>query len=234
MNKTEKIDLDHIAFIGRTYHEYEAIFALDKDVMSSGPVLDCAAGPSSFTAEAYEWEYDVTACDVMYDMSPETLRNKAEDDIDLVFTKFDDVSHKYIWGFYKNKEEVINYRRIALDRFVDDFDEGIKEGRYRHAELPSLPFRDGQFHLVLSSHFLFLYGDRMDFDFHRECLMEMVRVCLGEIRIYPLTGLDTDPYPFLDEILRSLEKWKLQAELINVPFEFQKGSNRMMRIRCSK
>lgn len=74
----------------------------------------------------------------------------------------------------------------------------------------------------------------MDLDFHRDCLMEMVRVCSGEIRIYPLTGLDAEPYPFLNDILRSLDKCNLHAELIQVPFEFQKGSHTMMRIQCSE
>jgi hypothetical protein len=234
MKKNEKLDLDHIAFIGRTYQEYKAIFQLNNDVMSSGPVLDCAAGPSSFTAEARERGFRVTACDVMYDTAPDKLRIKAEADIDLVFMKFDDVAHQYVWGFYRNKDDVIRYRKNALKKFIEYFEQGRSEYRYRYAELPALPFTDGQFLLVVSSHLLFLYGDRMDLDFHRDCLDEMVRVCSGEIRVYPLTGMDTKPYPFLDDVLKHLTAKGLRAEIITVPFEFLKGSNRMLRIRCEK
>jgi hypothetical protein len=232
MQKPEKIDIDHIAFIGRTYHEYETIFNLDNDVMSVGPILDCAAGPSSFTAESHDKGYDVTAFDIMYDMAPDILKEKAEDDIDLVFTKFDDVTHQYVWDFYRNKDDVIRYRRKAMKRFIDDFEQSTMEGRYRYGELPALPFSDDQFHLVLSSHFLFLYGDRMNLEFHKSCLDEMARVCSGEIRIYPLTGLDTEPYPFLDDIIKYLVDKGLRVEPVTVPFEFLKGSTRMLRIRC--
>jgi hypothetical protein len=45
------LDIDHIAFIGRTYFEYMRMFGRDETVFKTGPVLDCAAGPSSFVAE---------------------------------------------------------------------------------------------------------------------------------------------------------------------------------------
>ncbi len=84
---------------------------------------------------------------------------------------------------------------MALGRFVKDLMQNRKKGIYKYAELPDLPYPDNAFKLVLSSHFLFLYGDRLDLDFHSNCLKELFRVCSGEIRIYPLTGLDAMPYP---------------------------------------
>lgn len=58
-----KIDLNRIAFIGRTFHEYYHMLGLDHGLLR-GRVLDCPAGASSFTAECARQGYDVTACDV--------------------------------------------------------------------------------------------------------------------------------------------------------------------------
>ena len=103
----------------------------------------------------------------------------------------------------------------------------------KRAELPCLPFPDNSFSLVLSSHFLFLYGDRLGPEFHMSCLREIVRVSSGEMRIYPLTGLDTQPYPYLDDVVSILHSEGINTEICEVPFEFQRGANMMMRLQCS-
>ena len=46
------MDLPHVSFFGRTLAEYAQFFALDVDGLRGRDVLDVAAGPSSFTAEA--------------------------------------------------------------------------------------------------------------------------------------------------------------------------------------
>jgi hypothetical protein len=226
------LNIDRIAFIGRTYFEYLRMFGLDEPLLKQGPVLDCAAGPSSFATEAHQNGFSVTACDALYDVPVEQLIKKAKEDIAHVFDKFDDVPHLYTWKYYKNKDEIIALRHMALDMFSFDFPNGLAEGRYVHAELPHhLPFVDKAFSLVLCSHFLFLYGDRLDLDFHKTCLKELVRVSSGEVRIFPLQGLDAKPYPHMDEVLSFLKVEDINAEILEVPFEFQRGSNRILRLR---
>jgi len=51
MTGTNSLQLDRVVFIGRTYFEYVRMFDLDEALLRSGRVLDCAAGPSSFTAD---------------------------------------------------------------------------------------------------------------------------------------------------------------------------------------
>jgi hypothetical protein len=87
------------------------------------------------------------------------------------------------------------------------------------------------FDLVLSGHFLFLYGDRLDINFHISCLRELLRVSSGEVRIFPLTGLDAEPYPRLYEILCRFRPEGINATVVKVPFEFQRGANAMMKLR---
>jgi len=225
------LDIDRIAFIGRTYDEYMKIFDLDESILLRGRILDCPAGASSFAAEANKKGFDVTASDIFYTVAAEILMEKGKKDIQHVFEKFDEVSHLYVWKYYKNKKEVVLLRRKALEFFTADFPAGRTKGRYVQAELPRLPFADGEFMLVLSGHFLFLYNDRLDLNFHKACLKEFVRVCSGEVRIFPLSGLNTKLYPYMDDVFSYLRHEGVTAEIVNVPFEFQKGANQMLKLK---
>jgi hypothetical protein len=225
------LNIDRVAFIGRTYAEYMRMFALEEPSLRNRYVLDCPAGPSSFAAEAHKLDLPVAACDVLYGLTLERLIEKGEKDIQHVFKKFDEVADLYEWKHYKNKDEVIGLRRKALAAFAADYEAGTEDGRYTHAELPRLPFPDSTFSLVLSSHFLFLYGDRLSLQFHKACLKELIRVASEEVRIFPLTGLDARPYPHLDEVISFLRSEDIETEMVKIPFEFQKGANRMLRIR---
>jgi hypothetical protein len=124
----------------------------------------------------------------------------------------------------------MDLRNRALDLFVEDFSGCSAEGRYIPARLPHLPFPNGMFSVVLSGHFLFLYGDRLNQDFHKACLVEFMRVCSGEVRIFPLVGLDTKPYSQLDEILQFLAEKDIRADIVQVRLEFQRRADHMMRL----
>lgn len=228
-----KLDINRIAFIGRTYVEYRDIFSLDDKLLGKGPVLDCPAGAASFAAEAKDLGFDVTACDILYDRSVHELVEKGEEDILHIERKVKEVPELFNWNYYENIDNLITVRRKALDGFSADFRKGTEEGRYRCVTLPALPFPDNHFSLVLSSHFLFLYGDWLEYGFHIDCLKELVRVCFGEVRIYPLSGLDAKPYKYVDRIVSDLDMRGIRADIIEVPFEFQKGSNKMMKLYTS-
>ena len=234
MSHKSFLDIDRIAFVGRTYAEYLRIFDLTEDLLDGSEVLDCPAGASSFTAECRRKGRSSTACDILYGLPAEELIRKGREDIRHVFERFDEVSHLYIWKYYKDKGEVMGLRSKALSLFSKDFERGLREGRYVHAGLPHLPFPDGRFDLVLSGHFLFLYGDRLNVDFHISCLRELLRVSSGEVRIFPLTGLDAEPCPHLHEILRRLRSEGINTSLAEVPFEFQRGAHTMMKLKKSK
>lgn len=97
------------------------------------------------------------------------------------------------------------------------------------ARYPALPFDDGQFDLVLSSHFLFTYADRLDSEFHQRALVELLRVCRGEVRVFPL--LDQGGHalgPMIEELLGRLRRGGTTAEVRPVAYEFQRGGNQML------
>lgn len=230
MKTYDSLNIDRIAFFGRTYAEYLKMFDINRQLLRQCPILDCPAGASSFAAEAHQLGLDVTACDILYNHIIDGLIERGKIDIQHVFEKFDEVKHLYTWSYYKNKDEVMALRDKALKLFAEDFPAGFKEKRYVDAELPHLPFPDKSFSLVLSGNFLFLYGDRLDLDFHITCIKELIRACSGEVRIFPLVGLDAKPYPYLDDILSFLDSTGIKVEIVKVPFEFQRGANKMMKI----
>ena len=94
--------------------------------------------------------------------------------------KLEEKANLFRWDYYRDKEGHMEHRTAALARFATDYASnymgGSAIGRYVYAELPRLPFADGSFTLVLSSHFLFLYGDRLSPGFHAESLKELARV----------------------------------------------------------
>lgn len=226
---TKKIDLDRIAFIGRTYYEYVHMFDLDEHMLKEARVLDCPSGASSFTAEGVRRGHDIRACDLLYSLGHAELLDKACADTAYALEQAHKVEDLYDWGFYGSAKAHGEERLRALMKFSAGFREGAGKGRYIAAELPRLPFKDGSFTVVLCSHFLFLYGDRLSFEFHLACIEEFLRVG-DEARIYPVLGVDAMRYPRLDDLIISLKAKGFMARERHVPFEFMKGGNKMLKI----
>jgi ubiquinone/menaquinone biosynthesis C-methylase UbiE len=118
-------------------------------------------------------------------------------------------------------------RKRSAALFARDVE--VHPERYVPASLPVLPFEDRQFDLVLSSHFLFTYADRLDENFHYQALVEMHRVSRGEVRVFPL--LDQGGHP-LDTMIGAVQvlllRQGIESKISEVPYEFQRGGNRML------
>ena len=67
------LELTSVSFFGRTLAEYAQFFALDVAALRGRDVLDVAAGPSSFTAEACARKIDAVAVDPLYGSTPDAL-----------------------------------------------------------------------------------------------------------------------------------------------------------------
>jgi ubiquinone/menaquinone biosynthesis C-methylase UbiE len=108
------------------------------------------------------------------------------------------------------------------------------EGRSRYVDgsLPLLPFEDHAFSLVLCSHFLFLYAEQFGFEFHKQSLLELMRVCKpgGEVRVYPLYSLGWKPYERMDELLAAVRANGGEPELLTSGLPFIPGSSQFLRI----
>lgn len=157
-----------------------------------GKILDCAAGPASFNAEATRKGYWVTSCDPLYRFTAEEIANRIDDTYEPVVTGAKANRGRYVWQEIGSPEHLGETRMAAMRCFLEDFPPGLEQGRYQAKKLPSLGFVGGEFDLALSSHFLFTYSEQLSASFHVAAIEEMCRVA-SEARVFPLLNYDGRP-----------------------------------------
>ncbi|MFI9504282.1 methyltransferase domain-containing protein [Nocardia sp. NPDC052566] len=209
--------------------EYRAIFALSENDLH-GRILDCPGGASSFTTEASDLGAQVTAADPIYARSADELRPLAISETDRGNSWATAHHDRYRWDWYGNPTGHRRMRHAAAVRFGVDLT--IHPERYVPARLPALPFPDNSFDLVLSSHLLFTYADRLDTDFHLAALAELARVSTGETRLYPLVDHTGRNLGDLVEYLRNeLHDKGIHTSLRKTGYEFHRGADTVLILR---
>ncbi|MFC0560699.1 SAM-dependent methyltransferase [Halalkalibacter alkalisediminis] len=224
-----KLDLERIIFIGRTFEEYMDMFSLSTDDLKEKKILDCPAGACSFTANGNHVGLNITACDIAYYHRGIDLKNKGHQDIEHAMTHMKLANNNYVWDYFKDIEALRSQRLRALNDCSADMI--INKERYIPVTLPTLPFQSGEFDVILSAHFLFMYGDRLDYNFHLATLNELIRVTRNEIRIFPLVTLEGKRYEYLDQLKEIVKEKGYSVEEKVVSYEFQKNANSMMIIK---
>ena len=68
-------------------------------------------------------------------------------------------------------------------------------------QLPTLPFADHEFDVTLVSYFLFAYQNRVGYKFHRESILEIMRVTRDEARLYPTVTFEAQPSEYIPMLL---------------------------------
>ncbi len=220
--------LNEVVPLGRTCTEYQAMFHLNKSDLNK-KILDCGGGPSSFNYEMKTRNMEVITIDPLYQFSRKDIKKRIDETFEDVMAQAKAGKNNYIWKNIKTVEELAETRTSAMNLFLNDFETGKKEKRYITAELPNLPFKDDEFDLALSSHFLFLYSDVLPLDFHINAVDEMLRVA-SEVRIFPLLDLSTDKSQHVEEIIRIFKEKGMQVSIETVDYEFQRGGNQLMKI----
>ena len=84
--------------------------------------------------------------------------------------------------------------------------------------------------MALCSHFLFLYSEHYDCDFHLAAIQEMLRVS-QEVRIFPLLTLMQKTSPYLDFIVTEFTNLGYSTSIVKVTYELQPGGNKMLVIK---
>ena len=219
------IEYEKVVPWGRSYTEYVSMFHLSPGFLSQ-KVLGCGDGPAAFNAVANAFGGNVTSIDPIFKLS----KNEIEKRIKETFTEVIDQTKanidKFKWEQFGSLEGLGIIRMKSMKQFLNDYEQGKEEGRYIEASLPKLPFADKSFDLVLCSHFLLLYSDMFDLDFHIKAIDEMLRVG-NEVRIFPVVDLNSEKSKHLGAIM---EKYT-NHELLTVNYEFQKNGNQMLKIK---
>lgn len=214
---------------GRSLADYRQMFALsDGDLQ--GTVLDCAGGPSSFNAEATARGTSVISCDPIYQFSVKEIQQRIQETYPKIIEALDDNCDRFVWDDFSSPQHLGDVRLTTMDRFLEDFPQGLAQGRYRNEMLPKLSFETGQFDLALCGHLLFSYSQQLDLDLHLNAIKELVRVA-RDVRIFPIvTNFAGDISPHLAPILEQLPQAGYTLQVETVPYEFQRGGNQMLRV----
>ncbi|WP_308638724.1 class I SAM-dependent methyltransferase [Paenibacillus silvisoli] len=212
----------------RSFEEYVLMFDLEqKDLAACGSMLDIAAGASSFTAEAHGRGLDAYAVDPRYELAPKQLIGDAGEEIAVSTAKLAQLSDRFDFSYYGDLDRHRAGREASLAKFASHYGAAeVRENRYRSGTLPNLPFEDNRFGLVLCSHFLFLYEEQFDYDFHLAAVLDMMRVCKpgGSVRIYPLISLKWEPYAHLEQLLEAVRAEGAEAGCFRSKLPFIPGS----------
>ena len=213
---------------GRNLEEYQQIFSLSEEDLKK-KILGCGDGPSSFNAELTALGGDVVSIDPIYQFSKEQLSSRIDEVATEVMSMVRQNRTNFVWRNIKNPEELEQIRMSAMRVFLEDYPEGLKQKRYSFEMLPSLSFKDNSFDLALSSHFLFLYSEHLDFEFHISAILEMLRVA-DEVRIFPLMTLNNTYSPHLKKVREVLAQKGYKSEIIKTEYEFQQGGDEMLKV----
>ncbi|GJL78501.1 MAG: SAM-dependent methyltransferase [Nitrospinaceae bacterium] len=223
--------LNEVVPWGRSFAEYVKMFDLEGEDFKSR-ILSCGDGPASFNCEMNQLGHTVTSIDPIYQFSGEQIEQQINKTFDDVIEQVSRNKEDFVWETVRSMDELGRVRLAAMREFLADFEKGKKEKRYFAESLPSLSFEDGRFDLALCSHFLFLYSKQLSLEFHHRAIAEMLRVA-GEVRVFPLLELAGQPSPYLNEIIERFKSAGFKVEVKKVPYEFQRGGNKMMRIKNS-
>ncbi|NHC46753.1 class I SAM-dependent methyltransferase [Motilibacter sp. K478] len=207
------------------------MFALSPADLPGRHVLDCPGGAASFTAEASALGAHAVAADPAYVMPPGDLAVRALDDARRGADHVAASSSRYDWEQLRSPEAHFASRVAAVGRFA--WDRRTHPTRYVPGTLPELQFPDSSFDLVLSSHLLFTYGDRLSPDFHASSLRELLRVCRpgGSVRVYPLLEHSGAPMAATPGLLDWLGAVGVDVSLVPVPYRFLRGADRALVLR---
>jgi hypothetical protein len=212
---------------GRSYDEYLRMFALTESELKL-KILGCGDGPASFNSECNKQGGHVTSADPIYNLTKEEIRKRIAETYDDVLNQTWNNRVKFKWDVIRSVEELGKVRMEAMEIFPDSYEQGKKEDRFIPASLPVLPFREGEFDIALSSHFLFLYTDILSYDFHARSIREMLRVA-AEVRIFPLLDINANKSPYVRGIADQLGSERIEVR--KVDYEFQIGGNEMLIIK---
>ena len=224
--------LENVVPWGRSLQEYIQIFNLTNQNLQKS-IIDCAGGPSSFNVEQYQAGNTVISCDPIYQFTTEQIQERITQTYPIIIEGLETNHHKFVWQDIKSPEDLGKTRMSAMNKFLDDFDTGLQQGRYVKELLPNLNFADQQFDMALCSHFLFTYSDQFSLDFHLQSILEMCRVA-KDVRVFPLLENFTgEVSTFVQPVIQSLLACGYKVKIEQVKYEFQINGNKMLRINNS-
>jgi hypothetical protein len=221
--------LEKVVPFGRSLDEYIKMFNLTEADLQKR-ILGVGDGPASFNSEATKKGYKVASIDPVYQFNGWEIQQRFDEVVDNIIEQIKASPNDWVWSYHQSPDNLRSNRVKTLQEFLSDYDEGKQQGRYQIGELPNLNFPEKEYDIALCSHFLFLYSEHCDYQFHYESIKEMLRVS-HEVRIFPLLTLMLQRSPHLDGIIQKFREMGYSVSTVKVEYELQKGGNEMLVIK---
>jgi len=220
--------LDKVVPFGRSLDEYQSMFNLSESDLNK-KIIGIADGPASFNAEMNDRGKSVLSIDPLYQYGADEIDRQFYNVVDNIISQVKNMPDNWSWSYHLSPDNLRENRVNVIRKFIGDYETGKAEGRYVTGELPILPIDGDEFDIALCSHFLFLYSEQFDYQFHRAAILEMLRIA-KEIRIFPLLTLELGKSPHLETLINELYANGYEPTIKKVKYELQKGGNEMLRV----
>jgi hypothetical protein len=220
--------LDKVVPFGRSMDEYIKMFNLTATDLNQ-KIIGVGDGPASFNAEMTSQGKSVVSVDPLYQFSGDEIFDRFNAVVDNIINQVKATPNNWVWSYHKSPDDLRTNRIKVIQKFIADYEIGKQNHRYQFGELPNLKYNNQEFDIALCSHFLFLYSDQLNYDFHLNSVIEMLRIA-NEVRIFPLIDLMLKPSQHLDEIIKYCIAQGFKTEIEKVEYELQLGGNCMLKI----
>lgn len=224
--------LEEVVPFGRSLDEYIKMFNLSPSDLQKR-ILGVGDGPASFNAEGTARDAKITSIDPIYQFSGVEIKQRFDTVVDNIIEQIIATPKNWVWNYHQSPQTLKQSRIKTLEIFLQDYEQGLPEGRYLAQKLPQLDFADQTYDLALCSHFLFLYSEHFNLDFHSASIKEILRVS-REVRIFPLLTLMQETSPYVDGIVTEFINLGYSVTIEEVPYELQPGGNKMLVIKVKK
>ncbi|MAZ39550.1 MAG: hypothetical protein CMF49_05460 [Legionellales bacterium] len=213
---------------GHSFKNYLLMFDLQDNELQE-PILDVAAGASSFNAEMHGRGYYVVSADPLYALSMPDLKLKIDRMGQTLRQWIEQHKAQFLLRDKAAFEDLIAKQKAMANIFIQDFQEGVYAKRYVADPLPNLSFSHAQYALALCANFLFDGPYAKDMDFQLKAILEMCRVA-REVRIFPLLDDSGEVSQHVAPLMAVLQSKNYGVEIREVPFHLQKNGNAMLRV----
>ncbi len=220
------MELSKVVPWGRTFKEYKKMFSLSESDLKK-TILGCGDGPACFNAELTKIGGSVISVDPIYQFNSELIGGRIEEVYPKIMEQVTKNKNDYVWDTIGSVENLGKTRMEAMCKFLDDYEDGKKSGRYVNESLPTVTFENMAFELALCSHYLFLYSNHINQTQHIASMKELCRVA-KEVRVYPLLSLDGKKSMHLSPVMSALTDIGIDVSFHSVKYEFQKGAVEML------
>ena len=195
-------------------------------------IFDFPGGVSSFNAEMHVLGHHVVSADNAYHL-PE---NEIAAYSDQIFMKNEVFLQDHLHTLRANEtadlQTIFRIWQHNKDQFVNDYAQGLSEGRYQVVDSVNFPFKNHQFALALCSDFLFHTKVTHEFD-ATALIRELCRIAT-EVRIFPLLDQHGEVSTKLGPIMLLLQENNFALEVREVPYYLRQGGNAMLRVKANE